>query len=100
MTNAEKLESLEHYREWSCELFDAGLLPYQLTETLDYAIQCVEAVQSRRTLTPSEITEPGLYLAKTAGGEVIALRVHADQISSGTVFLGFTFQGPIVWEDQ
>jgi len=93
MTNTEKLEILREIRKWYADNGSVG------KEAMDYAIECAEAMQSRRTLTPSEITEPGLYLAKTADGEVIALRVHADQINSGTVFLGFTFQGPFVWEE-
>jgi hypothetical protein len=93
MTNTDKLEIL---RACNRSMDKTG----SLQASLDYAIQCIEAVQSRRTLTPAEITEPGLYLAKTADGEVIALRVHADQINLGTVFLGFTFQGPIVWEEH
>jgi hypothetical protein len=71
-----------------------------ISDAFNYAIACIEEVQSRRTLTPSEITEPGLYLAKTADGEVIALRVMAHEIEKGTVFMGLLYQGPLVWEEE
>ena len=43
---------------------------------------------------------PGIYLAKTEGGEMIPLTIRADQINLGTVFMGFAYQGPIEWEGE
>jgi hypothetical protein len=98
MTSAEKLAILRTLRKWGCS--DGINSVKYIKAALDYGIACVETVQSRRTLTPSEITVPGLYLAKTTTGEVIALRVMAREIEKGSVFLGLLYQGPLVWEEE
>ena len=76
--------------------------PRDISEAIDYAIQCCEAVQSRaKAMRHNEITEPGIYLAKTeVGDEVIPLTIQADQINLGTVFMGFAYQGPIEWVEE
>jgi hypothetical protein len=94
MTTTEKLQTLREMRGWYADDDPPA------KEAIDYGIQCVEAVQSRRTLAPSDITDPGLYLAKTTTGDVIALRVMAHEIEKGTVFLGLLYQGPLVWEGE
>jgi hypothetical protein len=97
MTSAEKLAILRSLRMGD---FGDRVNSVKVAKAaLDYGIACAEAVQSCRTLSPSELTEPGLYLAKTTTGEVIALRVMAHEIEKGTVFMGLTYQGPLVWED-
>ncbi len=98
MTNEQKLAVLRslklgHDKEW---------MTTPLKEAIDYAIQCCEAIQSRtKTLHHDEITKQGIYLAKTeVGDEVIPLTIRADQINLGTVFMGFTYQGPIEWVEE
>jgi len=98
MTDEEKLAVLRslklgHDKEWMTK---------PLKEALDYAIQCCESIQSSaKTLRHDEITVPGIYLAKTeVGDEVIPLTIRADQINLGTVFMGFTYQGPVEWVEE
>ena len=98
MTDEEKLAVLRslklgHDKEWMTK---------PLKEAIDYAIQCCEAIQSRvKTMRHNEITEPGIYLAKTeVGDEVIPLTIRAYQINLGTVFMGFTYQGPVEWGEE
>jgi len=69
------------------------------TELLQLREEKRQAVQSIiKTLRHDEITVPGIYLAKTEVGEMIPLTIRADQINLGTVFMGFTYQGPVEWE--
>ena len=98
MTDEENLAVLRslklgHDKEWMTK---------PLKEALEWAIQCCDAAQYRaKTLRYDEITAPGIYLAKTeVGDEVIPLTIRADQINLGTVFMGFTYQGPVEWVEE
>ena len=99
MTNTEMLKTLRDHQAWRMGGDGPMTPPKDLTAAIDYAIRCVEAIQSRaKTMRYDEITEPGIYLAKTEGGEMIPLTIRADQINLGTIFMGFTYQGPVEWE--
>jgi len=102
MTNTEKLQILREHQAWRLGGDGPMTHPKDLTAAIEYAIQCCEAIQSRaKTMRYDEITEPGIYLAKTeAGDEVIPLTIRADQINLGTVFMGFTYQGPVEWVEE
>ena len=97
MTGEEKLAVLRslklgHDKEWMTK---------PLKEALDYAIQCVEAMQSRtKTLRHDEITVPGLYLAKTPSGEIAPMTIRQALIDAGHVYMGLLYQGPIEWEEE
>jgi len=102
MTNAEKLQTLRDHQTWRMGGDGAMTPPKDLTVAIEYAIRCCEAIQSRtKTLRYDEIVVPGIYLAKTeVGDEVIPLTIRADQINLGTVFVGFTYQGPVEWAQE
>jgi len=104
MTDEEKLQTLRDHQSWRRDYDDKIEQPdaRDFGAALDYAIQCCEAIQSRaKTLRYDEITAPGIYLAKTeVGDEVIPLTIQADQINLGTVFMGFTYQGPVEWVEE
>jgi len=102
MTASEKLQTLRDHQAWRLGGDGPMTPPKDLTAAIDYAIQCCEAIQSRaKTLRNNEITVSGIYLAKTeAGDEVMPLTIRADQINLGTVFMGFTYQGPVEWVEE
>jgi len=102
MTNTEMLKTLRDHQAWRMGGDGPMTPPKDLTAAIEYAIQRCEAIQSRaKTLRYNEITVPGIYLAKTeVGDEVIPLTIRADQINLGTVFMGFTYQGPIEWGEE
>ena len=101
MTNSEMLKTLRDHQAWRMGGDGPMTPPKDLTAATEYAIQCCEAIQSRtKTLRYNEITVPGIYLAKTEEGEMIPLTIRADQINLGTVFMGFTYQGPVEWEEE
>ena len=75
------------------------LAPYG--DAIGYAIQCCEAIQSRtKTLRHDEVTEPGIYLSKTAAGEIVPMTIRQDLIDAGHVYKGMDYQGPLVWEEE
>ena len=97
MTGEEKLAVLRslklgHDKEWMTK---------PLKEAIDYAIQCCKAIQSRaKTLRYDEITEPGIYLSKTAAGEIVPMTIRQDLIDAGHVYMGLLYQGPIEWTEE
>jgi len=94
MTNDKKLEQLRSMRN----TFTGDWIYH---EGLDYAIQCVESIQSRaKTLRYDEITVPGIYLAKYAWGMTIPTIITQEMIDAGQVHNGAPYQGPIVWEAE
>ena len=45
MTNTDKLQTLRDHQAWRLGADSAPPLPRDITEAIDYAIQCVETVQ-------------------------------------------------------
>jgi len=75
--------------------------PRDISEALDYAIQCCEAIQSRaKTLLYDEITAPGIYLAKTPDGGIELIALFQCQIDAGEVYKGLAYQGPLLWVEE
>ena len=99
MTNTEKLQTLRDHQAWRLGGFGPMTHPKDLTAAIEYAIQCCEVVQSRaKTLRHDEIAEPGIYLSKTADGEVVPMTIRQDLIDAGHVYKGLAYQGPVEWE--
>jgi len=100
MTDSDKLQILRSLRKWGGS--DGINSAENVKAALDYAIQCCEATQSRaKTLRHDEITEPGVYLSKTAAGGIVPMAIRQELIDSGHVYKGLLYQGPVVeWVEE
>jgi len=54
----------------------------------------------QKVLGAEEVTEPGIYLSKTAAGEIVPMTIRQDLIDAGHVYKGMDYQGPLVWEEE
>ena len=101
MTNTEKLQTLRDHQAWRMGGDGAPPLVADITAAIDYAIQCCESVQSSaNTPRHDEITEPGIYLAKTPDGGIELIALFQCQIDAGEVYKGLAYQGPLLWVEE
>ena len=101
MTNSEMLKTLRDHQLWRIGGDGPMTPPKDLTAAIEYAIQCCEAVQSRaKTMRYDEVMVQGIYLSKTAAGEIVPMTIRQDLIDAGHVYMGLLYQGPIEWEEE